>query len=68
MIYPSFADLSNFKVSLVHEELHEEASVIENNNFVGCYATWLKDDIYAVTNINIYIYIYIYMAIQRFFL
>ena len=24
-----------------------------NINFIGCYATWLKDSIYAITNIGV---------------
>ena len=28
-------------------------SETENINFIGCYATWLKDSVYAVTNIGV---------------
>ena len=31
----------------------DEASEIENINFIGCYATWLKNIIYAATNIGV---------------
>ena len=45
---PNSADLIKLKVSL----LLEEATEIETIGFVGCYATRLRDDIYAVTNIS----------------
>ena len=44
--YPGFADLN---ISL----LQEKATEIENIDFVGCYATRLKDDIYVVTNLTV---------------
>ena len=47
-----------FKVSLLHEEISEI-----KKKFVGCYAPWLKDDIYAVTNIGVEILIYIQIFI-----
>ena len=59
MHYPSFVDLNKFKVSL----LHEEASEIENINFAVCYATWLKDGIYAVTKIGVEILMHIQIFI-----
>ena len=31
----------------------DEASEIENINFIGCYATWLKNIIYAANNIGV---------------
>ena len=50
--YPNFADLIKFnKVSVLHEKTIE----IENFSFVGCYATWSKDSIYAVTIISVQI-------------
>ena len=36
-------------VSLLHEETNE----IRQKSFVGCYAPWLKDGIFAVTNIGV---------------
>ena len=42
-----FCHLNKIKVSL----LHEEANEIKNIDFIWCYATWLKDGIYAIRNI-----------------
>ena len=47
--YPNFDDLNKFKLS----PLHGETSEIGKKYFVGCYETWLKDGIYAVTNIDV---------------
>ena len=33
--------------------LHEETSGKGKTYFVGCHATWLKDGIFAVTNIGV---------------
>ena len=57
--YPIFDDLSKFKVSL----LHDETSEIGKKYFVGCYGLWLKDGIYAVTNIGVEILMYIQIFI-----
>ena len=46
---PRFPNLIKFKVSL----LQEKATEIESIDFVGCYTTRLKDDIYAATNISV---------------
>ena len=32
--------------------MNDEASEVENISFIGCYATWLKNIIYAATNIG----------------
>lgn len=59
----SFSNLDKFKSSL----LHKEASEIENN-FVGCYATWWKDGIYAVTNsIQIFKHIKTFIPVKTSF-
>ena len=47
--HPRFPNLIKFKVSLQQEK----ATEIESIDFVGCYTTRLKDDIYAVTNISV---------------
>ena len=57
--YPRFADLN---ISL----LQEEATEIESIDFVGCYTTWLKDDIYGVTNIIVEISIILNIYTQKF--
>ena len=57
--YPHFADLIKFKVSL----LKEEATEIESIDFIGCYTTWLKDEIYVVTNITVEISMHIQIVI-----
>ena len=43
-----FPILKNLKLSL----LDDEASEIENIIFIGCYSTWLKNIVYAPTNIG----------------
>ena len=53
--YPRFADWNKFRISLPQEE----ATEIESVDFVGCYATRLKDGIYAVTNISVEITMHI---------
>lgn len=59
----SVSNLDKFKLSL----LHKEASEIENN-FVGCYATWWKDGIYAVTNsIQIFKHIKTFIPVKSSF-
>ena len=47
--YPNFDDLNKFRLSL----LHGETSEIGKKYFVGCYSLWLKDGIYAVTNMDV---------------
>ena len=56
---PTSADLFKFKVSL----LQEKATEIETIDFVGCYATQLRDDIYAVTTISAEISMHIQLFI-----
>ena len=59
MIYrPSFANL-----------LQEKTTEVESIEFVDCYATRLKDDIYAVTIIGIEIsmLIQIFISVKAFF-
>ena len=53
-IYRRSIIFRKFKVSL----LHEEKSEIGNKYFVKCYALWLKNGIYAVTNIGVEILMY----------
>ena len=55
-----FRDNSLSKFSRFEQKvsaLNEETGEIENIDFVKCYATWLKDRIYAVTNMGIEILI-----------
>ena len=44
----SSVDLRKFKFNAQHEKTNE----LENINFVTCFATWLKDGIYAAINIS----------------
>ena len=57
--HPSFANL-----------LQEEATEVESTEFVDCYATRLKDSMYAVTIISIEISmdIQIFISVKAFFL
>ena len=65
MHYPIFDDLNTFKVNI----LDEETSQIGKKHFAWCYALWLKDHIYAVTNIDaeILIYIQIFILVKAAF-
>ena len=61
MLEAKFGDDSLFK-SCRFKQI-EGTSEIGNFNFVGSYATWLNDGIYAVTNIDVEILIYIQIFI-----
>ena len=56
--HPSFANL-----------LQEEETEVESTEFVDCYATRLKDGIYAVTIIGVEIsmHIQIFISVKAFF-
>ena len=57
--HPSFANL-----------LQEEETEVESTEFVDCYATRLKDGIYAVTIIDVEIsmHIQIFISVKAFFI
>ena len=55
-IFRRFIKFSKLKVSLLHEETSERG----NKYFVRCYAPWLKDGIYTVTNVGVEILMYIH--------
>ena len=61
--YSSLGDLNKFKEFYFLSPLHEESSEVENINFLGCYENWLKDGIYAFTNIGVEILMYIQVFI-----
>ena len=60
--YPVFDHLTKFKVSLLHEKTSETGK----KYFVGRYARWLRDGIYAITNIGVEIVMYIQLFILKF--
>ena len=60
-----FWHLTKIKVSLLYEETNQWN---RKKYFVGCYAPWLKDGIYAATNISVEILLYIQLYIQIFIL
>ena len=53
------SEIGDDSLSMFHQfkakftTVHEEAKEIDNINFTGCYATWLKNSVYAITNIGI---------------
>ena len=55
-----------YKVSYIQKE----ATEIESIDFVRCYTTWLKDVIYAVTNIivEISVHIHIFIPVKESFI